>query len=98
MSALNTSGIASLLIEKVQKIVEDGIEKKDVTFSRVEKSAVQSTNSLGVRMPVMVEDNASEEWRSSEGADFAPSETLRKSGAVQKVQTLLLRTLKSTRT
>ncbi len=74
MSALNTTGIASLLIEKVQKIVEDGIEKKDVTFSRVEKSAAQSTNSLGVRMPVMVEDNASEEWRSSEGADFAPSD------------------------
>lgn len=74
MSALNTSGIASLLIEKVQKIVEDGIEKKDVTFSRVEKSPAQSTNSLGVRMPVMVEDNASEEWRSSEGADFAPSD------------------------
>lgn len=74
MSALNTSGIASLLIEKVSKIVEDGIEKKDVTFSRVEKSPAKSTNSLGVRMPVMVEDNASEEWRSSEGADFAPSD------------------------
>ncbi len=74
MSALNTSGIASLLIEKVQKIVEDGIEKKDVTFSRVEKGSALSTNSLGVRMPVMVEDNASEEWRSSEGADFAPSD------------------------
>lgn len=74
MAALNTSGIASLLIEKVQKIVEDGIEKKDVTFSRVEKSPAQSTNSLGVRMPIMVEDNASEEWRSSEGADFAPSD------------------------
>lgn len=74
MAALNTSGIASLLIEKVQKIVEDGIEKKDVTFSRVEKSPAQSTNSLGVRMPIMVEDNASEEWRSSEGADFAPTD------------------------
>jgi hypothetical protein len=74
MSALNTTGIGSLLIEKVQKIVEDGIEKKDVTFSRVEKSPAQSTNSLGVRMPVLVEDNASEEWRSSEGADFAPSD------------------------
>jgi hypothetical protein len=74
MSALNTTGIGSLLIEKVQKIVEDGIEKKDVTFSRVEKSPAQSTNSLGVRMPVLVEDNSSEEWRSSEGADFAPSD------------------------
>jgi hypothetical protein len=74
MAALSTSGIASLLIEKVQRIVEDGIEKKDVTFSRVEKSPAQSTNSLGVRMPVLVEDNASEEWRSSEGADFAPSD------------------------
>ena len=74
MAALNTSGIASLLIEKVRKIVEDGIEKKDVTFSRVEKSPAQSTNSLGVRLPVLVEDNASEEWRSSEGADFAPSD------------------------
>jgi hypothetical protein len=74
MSALNTTGIGSLLIEKVQKIVEDGIEKKDVTFSRVEKSPAQSTNSLGVRMPVLVEDNSSEEWRSSEGNDFAPSD------------------------
>lgn len=74
MSALNTAGIGSLLIEKISKVVEDGIEKKDVTFSRVEKSPAQSTNSLGVRMPVLVEDNASEEWRSTEGADFAPSD------------------------
>ncbi len=74
MAALNSSGIASLLIEKVRKIVEDGVEKKDVTFSRVEKSPAQSTNSLGVRLPVLVEDNASEQWKSSEGADFAASD------------------------
>jgi hypothetical protein len=75
MAALNTTGSASLLIEIVRKVVEDGIEKKDVTFSRIEKDTeAQNTNSLGVRLPVMVEDNASEEWRSTEGADFAPTD------------------------
>lgn len=67
-----TPSVASLLIEKVRKVVEDGIEKKTMTFDRMEKKPPLSTNSLGFRMPIQVEDNASEEWRSDEGFDFAP--------------------------
>ena len=67
-----TPSVTSLLIEKVRKVVEDGIEKKTVSFDRMEKKPPLSTNSLGFRMPIQVEDNASEEWRSDEGFDFAP--------------------------
>lgn len=67
-----TPSVASLLIEKVRKVVEDGIEKKTMTFDRVEKKQPLSTNSIGFRQPIQVEDNASEEWQSSEGFDFAP--------------------------
>jgi len=67
-----TPSVASLLIEKVRKVVEDGIEKKTTTFDRMEKKPPLSTNSLGFRMPIQVEDNASEEWHSDEGFDFAP--------------------------
>lgn len=67
-----TPSVASLLIEKVRKVVEDGIEKKTTSFDRMEKKPPLSTNSLGFRMPIQVSDNASEEWRSDEGFDFAP--------------------------
>ncbi len=67
-----TPSVASLLIEKVRKVVEDGIEKKTTSFDRMEKKPPLSTNSLGFRMPIQVLDNASEEWRSDEGFDFAP--------------------------
>ena len=67
-----TPSVTSLLIEKIRKVVEDGIEKKTVSFDRMEKKPPLSTNSLGFRMPIQVEDNASEEWRSDEGFDFAP--------------------------
>jgi len=67
-----TPSVASLLIEKVRKVVEDGIEKKTTSFDRMEKKPPLSTNSLGFRMPIQVEDNASEEWHSDEGFDFAP--------------------------
>lgn len=67
-----TPSVASLLIEKVRKVVEDGIEKKTTSFDRMEKKPPLSTNSLGFRMPIQVEDNASEEWHSDEGFDYAP--------------------------
>lgn len=67
-----TPSVASLLIEKVRKVVEDGIEKKTTSFDRMEKKPPLSTNSLGFRMPIQVEDNASEEWRGDESFDFAP--------------------------
>lgn len=67
-----TPSVASLLIEKVRKVVEDGIEKKTTTFDRIEKKPPLSTNSLGFRMPIQVEDHGIEEWHSDESADFAP--------------------------
>lgn len=74
MPSLSGSGANSLLIEIVRKTLEDGIEKKDNSFSRVEKSTPKmNSNQLGVRFPIVVEDNASEVWRSSDGGDFAQS-------------------------
>jgi hypothetical protein len=73
MPSLSGSGANSLLIEIVRKTLEDANEKKDNTFSRFEKIESMDSNQLGVRWPIVVEDNASEVWRSSDGGDFAQS-------------------------
>src|SRR5882724_4790118 len=74
MPSLSGSGANSLLIEIVRKTLEDANEKKDNTFSRIEKDTENlGSNQLGVRNPITVEDNASEVWRASDGGDFAQS-------------------------
>ena len=74
MPSLSGSGVNPLLIEIINKTLNDANEKKDNTFSRIEKdSAMLNSNQLGVRFPIVVEDNASEVWRSSDGGDFAQS-------------------------
>lgn len=73
MPSLSGSGANPLLIEIVRKTLEDANEKKDNTFSRFEKIEAMDSNQLGVRWPIVVEDNASEVWRSSDGGDFAQS-------------------------
>jgi len=74
MPSLSGSGANSLLIEIVRKTLEDGNEKKDNTYSRIEKDTENlGSNQLGVRLPIVVEDNASEVWRAADGGDFAQS-------------------------
>jgi hypothetical protein len=51
--------------------------RRKTTFSRFEKIESMDSNQLGVRWPIVVEDNASEVWRSSDGGDFAQSQALR---------------------
>lgn len=76
MPSLSGSGANPLLIEIVRKTLEDANEKKDNTFAMIENDTENlGSNSLGVRMPIAVEDNASEVWRATDGADFAQSGT-----------------------
>src|SRR6266536_3103377 len=74
MPSLAGSGANSILIEIVRKVLEDGLEKKDNTYSRIEKDTENlGSNALTVRMPFVAEDNASEVWRAADGGDFAQS-------------------------
>lgn len=74
MPSLSGSGANPLLIEIVRKTLEVANEVKDNTFSMIEKDTENlGSNQLGVRLPIVVEDNASEVWRASDGGDFAQS-------------------------
>lgn len=74
MPALSGTGANPLLIEIVRKTLEDANEKKDNTYSRIERDTENlGSNKLGVRMPVVVEDNGSGVWRSTDGGDFSQS-------------------------
>lgn len=74
MPSLSGSNANPLLIEIVRKVLEDGNEKKDNTWSRIESDTENlGTNTIGVRLPIVVEDNASQVWRASDGGDFAQS-------------------------
>lgn len=76
MPSLSGSGANPLLIEIVRKTLEVANEVKDNTFSMIESDTENlGSNQLGVRLPIVVEDNASEVWRASDGGDFAQSGT-----------------------
>ena len=68
--ALTTTQISTILIEKVAPKIEDAVEKVTETWNLISKGKPESTNALGARIPTNVEDNASEVWSSTEGADF----------------------------
>jgi hypothetical protein len=67
---MDTSTIGPQLKEKVAAKIEEAVEKVTETWNLVGKGTPESTNALGARIPVTVEDNASELWTSTEGDDF----------------------------
>jgi hypothetical protein len=74
MTTQATSDLTAVLIERVRKVAAVGVEKKTVTWSRMEKTEVEpaGTSVKPYRIPFVPTDNSSEQWASSEGFDYAP--------------------------